>query len=228
MSETFTIVSVILVLGMDGWWLKAVTRQRSDLWLGLGVLMSFPVVGAALGSSGALSDFSRFPPPALFMLLGITAACLAIVLSSVGGRIAVATPLRFLVGMQAFRFLPEILLDLAYRDGLAPIQMTWHGRNFDVLSAIFALVLLIVWPRLAHPRLWAWLHSVVAIGLLLNILAVAVLSMPTPFRVFTNEPANTFVTTFPYIGLPMVHVATAIVLHGLTLRRLLTGPMVAA
>jgi hypothetical protein len=190
--------------------------------------MAFPTVGAALGASGALSDFSRFPPPPLFMLLGITLACLAIILSPAGGRIAAATPLRYLVGMQAFRFLPELLLDLAYRDGLAPIQMTWHGRNFDVLSAIFALVLLIAWPRLAHPRFWAWLHSVVAVGLLLNILGVAVLSMPTPFRVFTNEPANTFVTTFPYIGLPMVHVATAIVLHGLTLRRLLTESKAAA
>jgi hypothetical protein len=48
-------------------------------------------------------------------------------------------------------------------------------------------------------RTWAWLQSLLAFGLLLNIVIVSVLSAPLPFRVFMNEPANTFVTYFPYV-----------------------------
>jgi hypothetical protein len=58
--------------------------------------------------------------------------------------------------------------------------------------------------------------------LLLNILVIAVLSMPSPFRYFMNEPANTLVAQFPYILLPGVLVPIAYGLHILSLRQLLT------
>jgi len=47
-----------------------------------------------------------------------------------------------------------------------------------------------------------------------------VLSTPMPFRLFMNEPANTFVTHFPYVWLPGIHVWTALFLHVLLLRQL--------
>lgn len=49
-------------------------------------------------------------------------------------NVAFHVPLRILIGLQGFRVLPEILLDLAFREGLAPIQMTWPGIH--VLTAL--------------------------------------------------------------------------------------------
>jgi hypothetical protein len=57
--------------------------------------------------------------------------------------------------------------------------------------------------------------------LLLNILVIAVLSMPTPFRYFQNEPANTLVAKFPFVLLPGILVPIAYTMHIFSLRQLL-------
>ena len=56
--------------------------------------------------------------------------------------------------------------------------------------------------------------------LLINILVIAVLSMPTPLRYFMNEPANTLVGEFPFIYLPAVLVVIAMGLHIFSLRQI--------
>ncbi len=57
-------------------------------------------------------------------------------------------------------------------------------------------------------------------GLLFTIVSVAILSAPTPMRVFDNEPANTFVVTAPYVWLPAFLVQAALFGHLLVLRKL--------
>ena len=66
------------------------------------------------------------------------------------------------------------------------------------------------------PGLIAW--NLAGLALLVNIVSVAILSMPTPFRAFTNEPANTFVTQAPYVWLPVFLVQAAWLGHLLTLK----------
>jgi hypothetical protein len=45
--------------------------------------------------------------------------------------------------------------------------------------------------------------------------------MPTPFRYFQNEPANTLVAKFPFILLPGILVPIAYSMHIFSLRQLL-------
>jgi hypothetical protein len=56
--------------------------------------------------------------------------------------------------------------------------------------------------------------------LLANILAVALLSAPTAFRTFHNEPANVWVTQAPWVWLPAVLVLAAVAGHIVVFRRL--------
>jgi hypothetical protein len=49
-------------------------------------------------------------------------------------------------------------------------------------------------------------------------LVIAVLSAPTPLPVFCHEPANVWITTFPYVWLPAVMVPAAIFGHLLVFR----------
>ena len=62
------------------------------------------------------------------------------------------------------------------------------------------------------------------LGLLFNVVTVAILSFPFPFRVFMNEPSNIWVTHFPYIWLPTIMVAAAFLGHLTIFRKLLTNP----
>jgi len=65
----------------------------------------------------------------------------------------------------------------------------------------------------------ALLYNIGGLLLLVNVLVIAVLSMPTPLRVFHNEPANTLLAYFPYIYLPGVLVPLAYTLHIFSLRQ---------
>jgi hypothetical protein len=55
---------------------------------------------------------------------------------------------------------------------------------------------------------------------------IAILSMPTSFRYFMNEPANTIVAQFPFIYLPGVLVVLAFAFHIFSLRQLLLKKLV--
>ncbi|HKG93305.1 MAG TPA: hypothetical protein VKA84_15470, partial [Gemmatimonadaceae bacterium] len=56
--------------------------------------------------------------------------------------------------------------------------------------------------------------------LLANVLTIALLSAPTPFRAFHNEPANVWVTQAPWVWLPAVMVMAALLGHVLVTRRM--------
>jgi hypothetical protein len=59
--------------------------------------------------------------------------------------------------------------------------------------------------------------------LLFNIVIISILSTPTPFRFFMNEPANTIVAAWPFIWLPGFVVPMAFLLHVFSLKQLWAG-----
>ena len=125
-------------------------------------------------------------------------------------------PAKSLVSLQIFRVFVEILLWMSFLQNLLPVQMTFEGRNFDVLSGLTAPFAAYF---LANNRIGLVVWNILSLALLANILAVAVLSMPTPFRYFINEPSNTIVTTFPFIWLPGLLVPLAYGLSFLSIRQ---------
>jgi hypothetical protein len=101
-----------------------------------------------------------------------------------------------------------------------PVQMSYSGRNLDIVSGASALIVggLLALGRLPRwaVRAWNWLGAL----LLANILVIALLSAPLPIRVFHNEPANVWVTQAPFVWLPAVMVLAAVLGHLLVFRRL--------
>jgi hypothetical protein len=64
----------------------------------------------------------------------------------------------------------------------------------------------------------AW--NLLGLALLLNILTIAVLATPVPFRQFTDGPPNLLPSTFPYVWLPSFLVQLALASHLLVFRKL--------
>lgn len=174
---------------------------------------------AGLAASRVLSFTSR-PPTMLILVAIVIAVGIGVAASTVGRRLATGLPLAVLVGSQAFRLPLELTMHRAYTEGLMPVQMSYSGRNFDILTGISAIIVAAILVR--RPKaLWlahAW--NVGGLVLLANILTVALLSAPTPFRVFHNEPANVWITRAPWVWLPAVFVLAAIVGHLIVFRRL--------
>jgi len=224
LSATFAILSALSVIvwvcwGVERCRARSGSRPSSAVWIFGALWFAIP---SAVAASGALTDFSATPPRMLLVLPAVLAAAVAFAFSAWGKTLRDHASMAAVIGFQSFRVLPETLLMLGYEEGIVPVQMTVEGRNWDILSAVLAAAIYLRWRKAnaGVPRWAAVGFSVVGVGLLDKIVGIAVLSMPTPFRVFMNEPANTFVATFPYILLPAVHVAAALGGHLIVLRKL--------
>ncbi len=64
----------------------------------------------------------------------------------------------------------------------------------------------------------AW--NLLGLALLINIVTIAVLSTPVPFRRFLEDPPNRLPSLFPYVWLPTFLVQVALAGHVLVFRRL--------
>jgi hypothetical protein len=150
----------------------------------------------------------------------IFGGAVALAMSPMGKQLALGLPLAALVGYQGFRVVVELLLHRAYLEGLMPVQMSYSGRNFDIVTGVTAIALG-GWLVIASPPRWlvfAW--NTLGLALLANVVTVAFLSAPTPLRVFMNEPANVWITHAPWVWLPAVMVFAALGGHLLVYRRL--------
>jgi len=124
--------------------------------------------------------------------------------------------------MQGFRVMVELFLWWAYIDHVVPVQMTFEGRNFDILVGLSAPLVQLWWLK-PHKQLplAVLIWNIVGLMMLFNIMVVAVLSMPTPMQYFFNEPSNTVVATFPWVLLPGILVALAFALHLLSIKQMI-------
>ena len=183
------------------------------LWIGLLTILSY---------KGFFADFSKLPPrPALAMLMPLPIIIL-IAFSKTGTQLLRLVPPQWLVFMQSFRIVVELLLLFAFMAGKLPVQMTFEGRNFDIMTGLLALpVGYLLAKKKSYAPILAIVFNIIGMLLLLNILVIAVLSMPTSIRYFMNEPSNTLVAQFPFILLPGVLVPIAYTMHIFSLRKLL-------
>ncbi len=187
----------------------------------------FPAVAATLvwlaathfaAAAGWLS-FGPLPPP--FFVLVLLACVLATRFAfSLAGTRLVHSGLGILIGFQVFRVAVEIFLWRGHQAGFVPVQMTWEGRNLDILTGLTAPIVAILASRGLLPRTAILCWNIAGLALLINIVTVAIVSTPTPLRIFLEEPANTFVTAAPYIWLPAFLVPAAWLGHLLVFRRL--------
>ena len=180
-------------------------------------ILAWMLIGAALARSGILSHFSSMPPPiALFFASGFIAT-IALGMSRRVRRL-IELPLGMLIAAQSFRILVEILIHEASTIGLAPIQMTWDGYNFDIFTGVTALALA-PFAKAASTRL-VFIWNCMGLALLIWVVGIAIVSFPTPFQLL--RPDNTWVVSFPYIWLPTVLVTAGLLGHILIFRKLAT------
>jgi hypothetical protein len=184
------------------------------------VIAGWIVIPAILASGGVLDRYNPLPAPALLMVLVIAVATVALAFSRFGARLARGLPLWALVGFQAFRIPVEILLHALYVDGVLPVQMTYAGLNFDIATGLSAAALGLYLRAGNGTRTWVAIWNIVGLALLINIVTIAVLSTPVPFRHFANDPPNLLPSTFPYVWLPTFLVQAALFGHLLVFRAL--------
>jgi hypothetical protein len=219
-ATIFFLLIVITVAGSLVWASRKASAGRNWWAIPAIVFVGWLVMPGVLARAGALDRYSPLPAPALVMMAVLTVGTVVLAFSPFGARLAETVPLQGLVGFQVFRLGVEYVLHRLCDDGVVPVQMTFMGRNFDFVTGLTALALA-MWLRSGRGGrglVLAW--NLLGLGLLANIIVIAVLSTPVPFRHFMNEPANLLPSTFPYVWLPSFLVQAALFGHLLVFRAL--------
>jgi hypothetical protein len=204
------------VLARSGW---GPARERR-VWRGTALaLLAWLGLTAGLAQSGFLLNFQTLPPRLMAVVLPPLLALIVLSRSAGLRQLLLLTPPAWLLGLQSFRIVVEVGLWWLLLAGAAPVQMTFEGRNFDILTGATAVLGLLLGLH-RGPRWALALWNGAGLVVLANIVAIAILSTPSPFRVFLNEPANTFVGQFPFVWLPGLLVPLAYWLHVFSLQQL--------
>lgn len=213
-----SIVGSMWAIAIAAFW-RASGRSLRKAGMWTATLSAWLVLTHLIASSGFLSDFSTLPPRFVLFLAFCFATTSVLAISRFGDAVLESVSPVWLVGFQAFRIPVEWFLDRAFHEGLIPVQMTFEGLNFDILSGIAAVLVALVCARArVFPRGLVLTWCVVGVGLLTTIVFIAATSTPSPIRLFFNPPANTLVTTAPYFWLPAFLVQAAWFGHLLVFR----------
>ena len=202
---------------LTGWDQKQTSKFLNQI---IGTLLIWGAFVSAWSLSGRMADFSMFPLNFLPVLAIPILVALALIPSKKFGEVLRHIPPANIIRLQSFRVFVEVLLWLLFVDSLLPVQMTFEGRNFDILSGLSAPLIALVVSKGKISRTGVVVWNILCLGLLLNIVITAILSTPSPWRIFMNEPANYIVTYFPISWLPGFLVPLAYYLHFMSLRQM--------
>jgi hypothetical protein len=216
------VLFAILVRGIVAAWQRSgaspATARRAGAIIAA-VTAIWMMVTWIAAASGALQRWDRMPPPFALLLVGVIAVSLTLAFSRAGLALATYTPLWALVAVQAFRLPLELAMHALTERGIMPPQMTYTGRNFDIVTGATAIVVAALVARGIGGRRLVAAWNVLGFALLINIIVVAVLSTPA-FAYFGPDRLNTFVTYVPFVWLPAVMVSAALAGHLIIARAL--------
>jgi hypothetical protein len=219
----FSILLSVIFKGCNATsWDESRKRNFKRKWVGGLVLWALFV--SVWSFSGIMSDFTKFPFNFLPVIAIPLIAIVAITFSSSMTEVLQRIPSEKIIRLQTFRFFVEILLWALFVGNHIPIQMTFEGWNFDILSGISSIGIAWLLTRGMIGKQGIVMWNVVCLLLLINIVTIAILSTPSPVRLFMNDPANVAVTIFPISFLPGFLVPLAYMLHFFSLRQYAARP----
>lgn len=188
--------------------LRVFSGRTRAVWAG--ALAGWLVLTGGLAAAGAL-DVPLMPALIVIAL----ASAVVVARSRLGERLA-GLPLVALVGLQAFRLPLELAMHHGAGRGV-PIELTFAGYNYDIITGASALVLAPFAGRAPAWLIRAW--CAVGLACLAAIGIVAVATMP-PVHAFGTDPAhlNTWIAHAPFVWVPTLLVPVALAGHLVVLR----------
>lgn len=215
----------VVVFAVSAWFIlvlagaRRIGKPRLAIYFGLAIV-AWGGLALVISHRGGFLPMGLPPRLILFLFAGLFAILIATRKTDLG-RAVDAVPIGALVLLQGFRLPLELVMHGAALEGVMPPQMTYTGFNFDIVTGGLAL-LIGFWALFGKAPHWVlWAFNVIGSVFLLAVVTIAVLSMPTPLRMFSNDPPNVWITFVPFVFLPVLLVVCAFWSHIEITRRLL-------
>ena len=199
------------------------TLSRSSLFVVIGLLVLWMGLQTGLSLSGFYQVQTR--PPRFLLLVGPPMLTIIILLVWGKSRAVIQTiSLERLTCIHLVRIPVELVLLWLFLYHRIPVEMTFEGRNPDILSGITAPLVAYFGIRQGRMnRWWLLVWNLLCLGLLINIVATSVLSAPSPFQRFGFDQPNVGLARFPFVLLPGFIVPTVLWSHLTAISQLLWG-----
>jgi hypothetical protein len=169
------------------------------------------------------ADTNTFPPK--MMILGVFPAMLIVLLlflTTKGRQFIDSLPLKNLTYLNVVRIPVEIVLLWLFLNKAIPQLMTFEGRNFDIIAGITAPFVAYFGQtknKISRQVMLIW--NFICLGLLINIVLIALFSAPFPIQKYAFDQPNIAVLNFPFSWLPTFIVPIVLFGHLASIRQLL-------
>jgi hypothetical protein len=197
---------------------KAANSSRLTLFVLLGWLLLQTIIGL----SGFYTVTDRMPPRLMLLVLPPVISIAVLLLSPAGKKYLAGLNIKALTILHIVRIPVEIVLLLLFLHKVVPQRMTFEEHNFDIISGISAPLIYyfgLMRNQLNTKIILVW--NFICLGLLINIVVTAILSVPAPFQRFGFEQPNTAILYFPFVWLPGCVVPLVLLAHLAAIKQLL-------
>ena len=180
---------------------------------------------------GFLSLFSFFhmpiAPPVLMLLILIipTFAFYFCSLLPFSKQLLQQIDGRWLIRIQGFRIITELLFWIGFKAGFVPMQMTFYWLNYDIIVGLSAILgsQVFFMGQVRKPEIFIW-NSFGLISILYLVI-ISAASLPHPnWQLFAGPANSQFLLEPPYIWLMGFVYPMAIVLHISSIRQAFINP----
>lgn len=186
------------------------------------ILIIWLILQAAISLTGFYKITNNIPPRFILSTLPPAIFIVILFLTAKGRKYIDQLDIRILTVLHTVRIAVEIVLLWLFFNKAVPQIMTFEGRNFDILaglSAPFIFYFGFYKKQISRGVMLFW--NFLCIGLLINIVSIAILSAPFPFQRFAFNQPNIAILYFPYVWLPCCIVPLVLFSHLATIRQLL-------
>jgi hypothetical protein len=130
--------------------------------------------------------------------------------------------LRWLTFLHMIRLPLSLLLLSLYYDKQVPVEMTFKGRDYDLLAGLTSVLFVhrsFYQTSAGLKRLLIW--HVLGMLLLLHSIIMAVFSLPVSFQIFGHAQPNIALCRFPFIWLISTLSPLLLLMHLIAIRQIL-------
>ena len=196
---------------------KAANKSKSVLL----ILAGWIILQMVIALSGFYTVTNTFPPRLAIAGVPVLLTILFLFFTKKGKQFIDSLDLQALTLLHCIRFPVELVLYWLCIEKAIPVLLTFEGRNFDILAGLTApLVYYYVFVKTAIGKRGLLIWNIVCLGLLINVVANAVLSAPFPFQQFGFEQPNIAIFYFPFEWLPSCVVPLVLISHLAAIRKL--------
>ena len=188
------------------------------------VLCSWLALQAFISLSGFYTVTNSLPPRLLFSVIPAMLFIVVLFVTAKGRQFIDSLDTKVLTLLHIIRIPVEMVLFWLFVHKTVPQIMTFEGRNFDILSGITSPIVYyfgFVKRQLSRKVIILW--NFICLGLLANIVVIALLSAPFPFQQLAFEQPNIAILYFPFIWLPCCVVPLVLLAHLVCIRHIINN-----